>query len=420
MIGLLSSGLLLASLGVWSVSVNIGGAVIGSGTIEVATVMTVVSHPIGGVVEAILAKNGTQVEAGDVVLTLDSFKLRSDLKVVEGDLFETLANIARREAEIEGRLDLNLHPVLQEALLERADLVALVDRQQQQLNSYHSQIQTSIDLLKEQVLQIKAQIKGIESQLTAKKKEMQFNFEELDNAKVLATKGLIKASEVFRLQRAEVTISGEIGKLNATIAELRGKISELRLKANSVKPAAQELAEAQLTKLRPSRTRFLQKRAALVDDLTKLEIRAPISGQIHDSKVQGVRSVLVAAKPLMMIVPDDDQMVVGVRIFAADIDQVHIGQQASLKFKAFSSRDTPIILGRVDTISADALFDPIKKKYYYDVKVALEAEELGKLGKKHLIPGMPVEAFLTTQSRTPLNYVTRPLKTYFDRAFRDS
>lgn len=420
MIGLLSSSLLLASLGAWSVSVNIGGAVIGSGTIEVATVMTVVSHPIGGVVEAILAKNGTHVKAGDVVLTLDSFKLRSDLKVVEGDLFETLANIARREAEIEGRSDLNLHPVLENALLERADLVSLVDRQQQQLNSYHSQLQTSIDLLKEQVLQIEAQIEGIESQLTAKKKEIEFNFEELENAKVLATKGLIKASEVFSLQRAEVTIGGEIGRLNATIAELRGKISELRLKIISVKPAAQALSEAELTKLRPSRTRFLEKRVALLDDLTKLEIRAPVSGQINDSKVQGVRSVLVAAKPLMMIVPDDDKMVVGVRIFAVDIDQVHIGQQASLKFKAFSSRDTPIILGRVDTISADALFDPVKKKYYYDVKVALDAEELGKLGKKHLIPGMPVEAFLTTQSRTPLNYVTRPLKTYFDRAFRDS
>jgi HlyD family secretion protein len=420
MIGLLSSGLLLGTLGVWSVSVNIGGAVIGKGTIEVSTAMTAVSHPIGGVVEAIMARNGAQVHAGDIVVTLDSFKLRSDLKVIEGDLFETLANIARREAEIEDRSDLILHPDLEAALPDRPDLVALVNRQQQQLDAHYHQVQAKIELLDEQAGQIEAQIEGTQAQLEAKQKELQFNYEELENAQTLAAKGLIKASEVFRLQRSEVTIKGEIGKLGAGIAELRGKISELRLKALQVNPDAREAAEAELTKLRPARTRFLQQRASLLDDLTKLEIRAPISGKIHDSQVQGVRSVLVAAKPLMMVVPDDDTMVVGVRVAAPDIDNVHVGQEASMKFKAFSGRDIPIILGQVDTISADVLFDPLTKTFYYDVKVSLDSEELAKLGEKHLIPGMPVEAFLSTQSRTPLAYVTRPLKAYFDRAFRDS
>lgn len=420
MIGLLSSGLLLGTLGVWSVSVNIGGAVIGTGTIQVSTTMTAVSHPIGGVVEAVIAKNGMRVQAGDVVVTLDSFKLRSDLKVVEGDLFETLANIARREAEIENRRELILHPDLEAVLAERPDLVALVRRQQQQLDEHYNQLRTETELLDEQAHQIEAQIKGTQAQLAAKKKELRFNFEELENARILAEKGLIKSSEVFRLQRDEVTINGEIGKLNASAAELRGKISELRLKALQVSPDAREAAEAELTKLRPARTRFLQQRAALLDDLTKLEIRAPISGKIHDSQVQGVRSVLVAAKPLMMVVPDDDIVVVGVRIFATDIDNVHVGQEASLKFKAFNGRDIPIILGRVETISADVFSDPVTKKFYYDVKVSLDVDELEKLGEKDLIPGMPVEAFLSTQSRTPLNYVTRPLKAYFDRAFRDS
>lgn len=420
MIGLLSSGLLLGTLGIWSVSVNIGGAVIGKGTIEVSTSMTAVSHPIGGVVESILAQNGMQVEAGDIVLTLDSYSLRSDLKVVEGDLFETLANIARREAEIEDRTELILHAELTAVLPDRPDLVALVKRQQQQLDAHHKQMQLKINLLDEQAQQITAQIEGTQAQLSAKEQELQFNFKELENAQALAEKGLIKASEVFKLQRGEVTISGEIGKFTAVIAELRGKISELRLKAIQVQPDAQARAEAELTKLRPARTRFLQKRASLLDDLTKLEIRAPISGKIHDSQVQGVRSVLVAAKPLMMVVPDDDVVVVGVRILAADIDNVHVGQEASLKFKAFGGRDIPIILGHVETISADVLYDPVTKKFYYDVKVGLHAEERAKLGEKDLIPGMPVEAFLTTQSRTPLNYVTRPLMVYFDRAFRDS
>lgn len=420
LVGVLSSGLLLGVLAIWSVSVNIGGAVIGTGTIEVASEMTAVSHPIGGVVQSVHARDGTRVQAGDIVVTLDSYKLQSDLRIVEGDLFETLANIARREAEIDQRSDLVLHPDLQAALPARPDLVALVARQQQQLDAHHRQIALKTQLLDEQAQQIEAQITGTQAQLSAKQQELAFNTQELANAQVLAEKGLIKAADVFRLRRADVTIGGEIGRLTATIAQLRGKISELRLEAIQVVPDAQALAEAELTKLRPARTRFLQKRASLQEDLTKLEIRAPVSGKIHDSKVQGVRSVLVAAKPLMMVVPENDRLVVGVRVQAADIDHVHMGQEASLKFKAFSGRDIPIILGAVETISADVFSDPVTKKFYYEVRVALDPDEQAKLGDKDLIPGMPVEAFLTTQSRTPLNYVMRPLAAYFDRAFRDS
>ena len=213
---------------------------------------------------------------------------------------------------------------------------------------------------------------------------------------------------------------GEIGKLTAQIAELRGKISEIGLNRHSVRPDAVNLAAQDLAKLRPERTRFLEGRASILDGLTKLEIRAPVSGQIYQSRVQGVQSVVVAAVPLMMIVPDHVPVLASIRVFSTDIDQTYLGQAASLKFKAFNGRQIPIILGRVAQISADATLDTRTQKTYYQVKVALLPEEMVKLGDKDLIPGMPVEAFLSTETRTPLSYVLRPFMFYFDRAFRDS
>ena len=121
----------------------------------------------------------------------------------------------------------------------------------------------------------------------------------------------------------------------------------------------------------------------------------------------------------MMIVPDDDPVLANVRVAATDIDQAYVGQSASLKFKSFNGRQIPIILGRVAQISADASLDITTRKTYYQVKVGLLPEEMAKLGDKDLIPGMPVEAFLSTESRTPLSYVLRPFMFYFDRAFRD-
>ena len=418
-VGLVAVALLVGVLGIWSVRANIAGAVIGLGAIEVASSMTAVQHPIGGVVAEILVRDGDPVQAGEVVLRLDDRQLRSDLTVVESDLYETLANIARLEAAIEGRRAMILHPLLAEAA-KTPEIGALLQRQRLQLDAYFAANMAEQGLLDEQISQVGAQIEGVEAQLAAKSDEAALVTQELAKARDLHGKGLIKFSELLALEKAEVTIRGERGRLTAQIAELRGKIAEFELKRHSVAPDAAAAMTTELTRLRPERTRFLEKRASILDGLTRLEIRAPVSGRIYDSKVLGLRSVVVAASPLMMIVPDDEPVQANVRVFATDIDQVYPGQEALLKFKAFNGRQIPIILGRVVQISADSFLDQRTQKTYYEVKVALLPAEMAKIGEHDLIPGMPVEAFMSTESRTPLNYVLRPILFYFDRAFRDA
>lgn len=418
LLGLGSFVLLVGVIGFWSVRADIAGAVIGLGVIEVSSTQTAVQHPVGGVVKEILAREGDRVAAGDVVVRLDDFQLLSDLKVVEGDLFETLAAIARLEAEVEGRPTLTLHPALAEAA-SIPEYGRLIDRQQRDLDAFYASIAAEDGLLDEQVSQIQAQIVGIEAQLAASTDERALISAELLTARDLNARGLNRDADLVALEKAEVATRGEIGKLTAQIAELRGKIAEVELKRLQILPDAETSAAQELAKLRPERTRFLERRASILDGLTKLDIRAPVSGQIYQSTVQGLRSVIVAASPLMMIVPDDDPVLANVRVAATDIDQAYVGQSASLKFKSFNGRQIPIILGRVAQISADATLDTTTRKTYYQVKVGLLPEEMAKLGDKDLIPGMPVEAFLATESRTPLSYVLRPFMFYFDRAFRD-
>ena len=418
LLGLGSFVLLVGVIGFWSVRADIAGAVIGLGVIEVSSTQTAVQHPMGGVVKEVLAREGDRVAAGDVVVRLDDFQLLSDLKVVEGDLFETLAAIARLEAEVEGRPSLTLHPALAEAA-SIPEYGRLIDRQQRDLDAFYASIAAEDGLLDEQVSQIQAQIVGIEAQLAASTDERALISAELLTARDLNARGLNRDADLVALEKAEVATRGEIGKLTVQIAELRGKIAEVELKRLQILPDAETSAAQELAKLRPERTRFLERRASILDGLTKLDIRAPVSGQIYQSTVQGLRSVIVAASPLMMIVPDDDPVLANVRVAATDIDQAYVGQSASLKFKSFNGRQIPIILGRVAQISADASLDTTTRKTYYQVKVGLLPEEMAKLGDKDLIPGMPVEAFLSTESRTPLSYVLRPFMFYFDRAFRD-
>lgn len=419
-IALLSLIFLILTIGVWGARANIAGAVMGTGRVEASQTMTAVQHPIGGVIEDILATNGDMVKAGDVVLRLDDTQLRSDLNVVEGDLFEALANIARLTAEIEGRQQMDLHPVLAEAAAKRPEVAALLRRQQRQLDDHFDSLAAEASLLDEQIVQVRSQISGIEAQVSAKEDEADLIAQEMDNLDDLAGRGLLKLSELFTLKKTETVTKGEIGKLEAQMSELRAKIAELDLKRHTIEPNSRKLAVVELSKLRPEQTRYLERRATIMDGLTKLDIRSPISGRVHDSKVLGLRSVVVAASPLMMIIPDQLPTLVMVRINATDIDQVFPGQEATLKFRSFNGRYMPIILGRVSRISADVFKDPVTRKDYYEVLLTLDESELAKLGQHELLPGMPVEAFLSTESRSPLNYVLRPLMAYFDRAFRDA
>lgn len=410
----------IVAFGIWSVLANISGAVIGTGVIEVSTTRTAVQHQIGGVVVEIAKANGAHVDAGEVVLRLDDRSLRSDLAVTEGALFETLANIARLEAALEGNPTMALHPLLAEAAAANPEVRGMVARMQRQLDDHFAALETEMRLLDEQIMQTQAQIDGVSAQLAAKTDELVIITGELKRAQDLLDQGLIKGSELAVPEKANVTARGELGRLTAQVAELRGKIAQSGLMRLSVVTDANDLIGAELSKLRPDRTRLLEERNTILGDLARLDIRAPVAGQIIDSKVMGLQSVVVAASPLMMIVPENEPILARVRISSTDIDQVFLGQDASLKFKSFNGRQIPIILGKVMQVSADAFLDQRTQRTYYEVAIELTQAELAKTGTNGLIPGMPVEAFIATESRTPISYLMRPILFYFERAFRDA
>ena len=122
----------------------------------------------------------------------------------------------------------------------------------------------------------------------------------------------------------------------------------------------------------------------------------------------------------MYVIPQDQPLVVNARVEAIHIDQVYVGQTASLRFPTFNQRITPEVAGLVTAVSADILQDEMTGATYYKVDLIPNPEELLKLRDQALLPGMPVETFLRTDRRTPLSYLTKPFTDYFGRSFRES
>lgn len=418
-IGLLSLMVLVVGVGGWSVFTTIAGAVIAPGMLEVRSNRQVVQHPDGGIVGDIFVDDGDFVEAGAVLIELDDSILRSELAIIEGQYYELLARRARLEAESELNSDLEFN----EDLLERAMMDPRVrEMVVGQRSLFEARIETQaqqVSQLRERQIQIRELILGRDAQLIALNEQLSLIGDELADLQSLLDRGLAQASRVLALRRQEAGLRGEIGELRASIAESRGRIAEIEIEVLGLTSRLREEAITSLRDLQFRESELRERRLASLEILSRLEIRAPMSGIVLDRQVHAQRAVIRGAEPLMFIVPQNSPLVITSRVEVQHIDQVHMGQDANLRFSAFDARSTPEIWGIVTRISADAIVDENTGLSYYEAQILPKEGEMERLGDVELIPGMPVEAFIQTGSRSPLTFLTKPMTDYFTQAFRE-
>jgi HlyD family secretion protein len=221
------------------------------------------------------------------------------------------------------------------------------------------------------------------------------------------------------MQREEARIHGEHGALEAQIARASGQIGEIQLQIIAVDEIIQTEAQKELRDIEARIAELSERRVAAEDQLRRVDLRAPISGIVHEFSVHTVGGVIAPGETAMLIVPDGDQLVIEVKASPADIDQIGPGQATMLRFPAFNQRTTPEVPGTVTRVAADLMRDAQSGLTYFLVRIKLDEEAVAKLGGLKLLPGMPVEAYIETGQRTALSYLMKPLTDQFARAFRE-
>jgi HlyD family secretion protein len=419
-VGVLGLLLLVGGFGTWAVMTQIAGAVIAGGQIEVDQNRQVVQHPDGGVVEAIRVEEGDQVAAGEVLLRLDPNELRSELSIVESQLFELVARRGRLEAERDERDEIRFDPLLVETAGDRADVRDLMAGQQRLFEARAASISQAIRQLEKQKDQIADQITGITAQLDSTDEQMVLLQKELTDQQSLLDRGLAQASRVIALQRDAARMRGTIGELQASHAQARNRITELDVEILNLQSQRRQEAITQLRDIQSRELELRERRRALLERMDRLDITAPVAGVVYDLRVFARRSVIRPADPVLYIIPQDRPLVINARVKPIDIDKLTIGQEVTLRFSALDQRQTPELTGTVKLISADAFEDEATRQSYYRAEIVLSEGEQAKLpADTTLLPGMPVEAFIRTEDRTPIAYLVKPLTDYFTKAFRE-
>ena len=154
------------------------------------------------------------------------------------------------------------------------------------------------------------------------------------------------------------------------------------------------------------------------DQVAKLDLRSPQDGIVYQLGVHAAGAVVAPGETVLQIVPADDVLVVEAHIAPGDVDRLHPGSEADLRFTSLGARTTPEFRGRLLSISPDIVWDERTGVGFFVARVALPAEAAASLGPA-LVPGMPVEVFIATGKRTVLAYLTKPLADQIRHAFRE-
>jgi HlyD family secretion protein len=417
-VGMTALVLLVGGLGAWATMTRLAGAVVATGIVEVETNRQVIQHPEGGIVGEILAKDGQEVQAGDVVLKFDDTLLQLEMSVVQEQLTELAARRARMAAERDESSEITFDPWLIEAAQTDPKVADQLDGQG---NLFEARLRTTeqqIEQLSKRIQQYEASITGINAQLTALRTQLQLIEGELEDQNTLLSKGLTQNSRVSALQREQASLAGRIGELISAVAQTKGQIATSKIEILRLKTARREEAIATLRDQQFQTIELTERKLALTERLGRLSVKSSVNGVIYDSQVFAERAVVQPGAPLMYVIPQDQPLIIAGRVDPIHIDQVYRGQPAGLRFSAFEQRTTPELFDNVMEVSADALPDDVTGQPYYRVEVLPKESEMVKLGDNTLLPGMPVEVFIKTDERTPLSYLTKPFTDYFSRAMR--
>ncbi len=371
------------------------------------TRLKVVQPLEGGRVSKILVREGQRVDAGEILILMDTNLSQADTRKLELQLGLNELHRRRVESELgEGAMKLlsGDDPVLfaqvqEQFLVNQTSLVGAKKEQQSALDQARNELAAAVQIKKklEELLPIyraseeayaslEAAGNGAKMQLMEKRKER------------------IEAEQDLRAQQH-------------TIKALQEQIEQAEIRLMSIETSYRQ-------QLIQERGEYDQRIAQLREDLDKqnyrnklMELRAPENGIVQDLAVNTEGSVVPSGTVLLTVIPEDEPLRAEVFIENKDIGFVEAGQSTKVKLAAYSFQRYGMIEAQVEHISPDALQDQQRggsqnsQHLGYKAILLLTQQELEHQGAQlPLRPGMQVSAEINIGSRSVVEYLLSPVK----------
>ena len=397
---------------------SISGAVVANGVLVVESGSKKVQHPAGGIVDRVLVSEGEEVKLGQTLLTLDSTLLNARLEATRVSLVETRARFDRLTAERNGAGTVDFPSFSGSHVMRDPGVKAVLENERRQFALDQAIRESERTQIEQRVRQAELEVDSLRAHYDSTKQQSDLAFNSLRESRRLFAQRLITRDKLAEDERNFVALRGSGLALAASIAAGEGKTAETRLLSLRADQDFDNRMQQQIDEARRRLVELAEQNIVAADAARRTAILAPQDGVVSELVAMAPGSVIQPAEKIMQIVPDADALVGEFRLKTTDVDEISVGQTAEIHLSAFDRATTPVINGRIESLSADRIEDQRTGAEYYVARVTIPKPELDRLGKMKLRPGMPIDIYAKTGDRRILSYLIKPLTDQLDRSFR--
>ena len=410
-------GVFVAAFGFWAATVPLEGAAVASGVVAAAGKNFEIQHLEGGIVDKILVQEGDRVTAGQELYHLDPTVPNAQLNRMTNSATSLKARLARLQAERDGLKEITFDSAL---LADKSpETLDIVSEQTSEFQNSFKRYDAELNILAQRLEALEESINGLSAQKGAAETQLTIIDEEIVRKKKLLDKGLTDRSQFTALMRNQAELLGQIGSATAGIASAKSQIVEARQQLERASSARVETASKDLTETRRQLADVSEQVIAAKSVLDRVIVRSPSNGIVVKLNVNSAGRVVRPGEPLLELLPTNSNLIVEARLDTREVDAITIGQSARLRFVALNARSTPEVAGEVIFISPDRLIDEATRQPYYSVRLRITDKLPDGIKSEQFYPGTPVEAFISTGSRTFFEYLVKPVQDSFSKAFNE-
>lgn len=411
--------LFFGGFGAWAAIAPLASAAIAPGVVSPDGNRKTVEHLEGGIVREIHVREGDQVHAGQILVTLEDVRARAEFEELRERLVHLVTLEARLLAEQAGAdsiASLSALDGVDPAVIEPA-----MTAQRRLFESRRATLEGREQILAQRIGQLEAEIDGLHEVIAAQDEQLALIGQEIEGVQTLYEKGLSRLPQLLELKRAQADVRADRASNRAQIARHQRAIGETRLQLLTMREQLQEQVAEELSQVRTDLAAVRSQLPSREDVLTRTVVTAPLAGTVMNVRVTTTTGVVEPGEPLLDLVPDAAQLVIDARVKPTDMDTVHAGQGARVLFPAYGQRNLPQIFGQLRSVSADRMADERTGEPYFLAKVEIAPAELARVAPDvALSPGMPADVMILTGERTLLDYLVRPFVESVTKSFRES
>ena len=408
----------LGGFALWSLLAPLSSAAVAPGHVVVRDNRKTVQHLEGGIIREIRVREGDNVVAGDVLLRLDETQSRASREMYQARHDALSAEYARLGAERESA-DAVSFPAELIARRNEVRVGELLTGQERIFAKRREAYLGRVSILEQTIVQLESEAQSYAARVGSTERQLDNVREQMASVEALVERGFEAKPRLLEFRRQVAELEGLRQSSAALAARARQKIGEARLEISQTESDLLNEVVSQQHEVRERLAETEEALRAATDVLTRRDVLAPIAGTVVHLRYFTPGGVINRGDAILDIVPTGGELLVEARVRPTDIEMVRVGLDANVRLTAFRQRVVPLLIGRVDYVSADALVDKESGISYYEARVSIPPDQLEQFSGAALQPGMPAEVLIITGQRTFFRYAIAPLTDSFFRALHE-